>query len=87
MLGDDDDDNVLFLVDGDTGTGDTARVELLPCNCNPSNPPIRSKYTKTFSRTSFVNGIYCRIRIKYASMEIRGTVLEWNSVIGSRRGS
>jgi len=28
------------------------------CSCMPSSPPIRSKKTSTFNRTSLVNGIY-----------------------------
>lgn len=34
------------------------------CICTPSNPPIRSRNTNTFRRTSLVKGIYCRIRFK-----------------------
>lgn len=34
------------------------------CICIPSNPPIRSRNTNTFRRTSLVNGIYCRIRVR-----------------------
>lgn len=42
----------------------------------PSNPPIRSRYTSTFSRTSLVKGMNCRMRAKYASIEMRGTARE-----------
>lgn len=45
-------------------------------NSMPSNPPIRSRYTSTFSRTSLVKGMNCRMRAKYASIEMRGTARE-----------
>lgn len=34
------------------------------CSCMPSSPPIRSKKTSTFSKTSLVNGIYWSTLVK-----------------------
>lgn len=42
----------------------------------PLKLPIRSRKTSMLSRTSLVNGIYRRTRVRYASIEIRGTARE-----------
>jgi hypothetical protein len=82
----DDVDDVDVVVEDEQGKDNWEYEVSSLISSMPSNPPIRSRYTSTFNRTSLVKGMNCRMRAKYASIEIRGTAREWKSVIGSVNG-
>lgn len=79
---DDDDVDVVGIVNVEVVVGVEQRKDnwehkvSSSISSMPSNPPIRSRYTSTLSSTSLVKGMNCKMRAKYASMEIRGTARE-----------